>query len=230
MSLRLYLLVDESRAGLFRRLGKSQRKVRTIITQHILPSIGSSISDDYLSQHYPWCFVISAAALQRRHSCAGAFMVLQGEKGERSLVVIYGAVSCLWLQKNMQAEFPMTFWAARILNSVDKNALAEKNWQSLWQWAKALKRAYSPFWESFLLTPAWRFKKQSQVLLREGSQEDYRILNSDGVEVMPWKNWPGCVQQEAGIWIWRQSRHRRILDSQRIPLRRAEAQTPDASF
>ncbi|MGN7973791.1 T6SS protein Cts1T [Serratia sp. 22264] len=230
MSLRLYLLVDESRVGLFRRLGRRQREVRSIITQQILPNIGSLMLEGYLPENYPWCFVISSSALRSKYHYAGAFMVFRGEQGEESLAVVYSAVSYQWLQRNMCAEFPLTFWAARILNNVQKNDLVEKNWRPLWQWVKALKRAYSPFWESFALTPAWRFKNHSQVLLREGAQEDFHIRSSDGVEVMPWKNWPGCVQQEAGIWIWRQSRHRNILDSQRIPLRRAEAKSPNASF
>jgi hypothetical protein len=230
MSLRLYLLVDETRAGLFRRWGKEQRELHSFITREILPNMDSSMPVDCLSESYPWCFVISAAALRGKCFYAGAFMVVQSEQGNKSLVVIYSVVSYRWLQKNMQAEFPMTFWATRILNNLRNSDVAENNWQPLWQWVKALKRAYSPFWESFVLTPAWRFKNHSQVLLREGSQEDYHIRNSDGVEVMPWKNWPDCVQQEAGIWIWRQSRHRNILDSQRIPLRRAEAKPPDASF
>ena len=230
MLLRLYLLVDESRAGLLCRWGKKQREVRSFITQQILPNMGSLMPSDYLPEHYPWCFIISAAALRGKYSYVGAFMVLPGEQEEKSLIVVYSAVSYRWLQKNMRAEFPMTFWAARILNNVRKSDLAEKNWQPLWQWVKALRRSYSPFWESFALTPAWRFSRHSQVLLKEGSQEDYHIHDSDGIEIMPWKNWPDCVQQEAGIWIWRQSRHRNILDSQRILLRRAEAESPDASF
>lgn len=229
MSIRLCLLVDESRAGLFRRLSKKQREVRSIITQHILPNIGSSMLDNYLPEHYPWCFVISAASLRQRRSCVGAFMVLPGKQGEKLLVVLYSQVSYSWLQKNMHVEFPLTFWASRILNMARKDDVVTKDGQLLWQWVKALGRAYSP-WREVVLTPAWRFKNQSQVLLREGSREDYCIRNNDGVETMPWKNWPDCVQQDVGIWIWRQSRHRKILDSQRIPLRRAEAKLPDASF
>ncbi|MEE4411140.1 MULTISPECIES: T6SS protein Cts1T [unclassified Serratia (in: enterobacteria)] len=230
MSLRLYLLVDESRVSPFRRLGKRQREVRSLITQQILPNIGSSMLEGYLSESYPWCFVISSTARQGKYNYAGAFMVLRGEQGDASLVVVYSVVSYRWLQKNMCTEFPLTFWAARILNNVQKSDFAEKNWRPLWQWVKALKRSYSPFWESFVLTPAWRFKNHSQVLLREGAQEDYHIRSIDGVEVMPWKNWPDCIQQEASIWIWRQSRHGNILDSQRISLRSAEAKSPDASF
>ncbi|VEC00428.1 Uncharacterised protein [Cedecea lapagei] len=230
MLLRLYLLVDESRAGLFRRRGKKQREVRSIITQQILPGIGSSLPDDYLPEHYPWSFVISSPSSRGQDAYSGAFMLRPGKGGEPSLVIIYGEAPWPWLKKNLQDEYPLTFWASRILNTVPDSDVAEKNWRPLWQWVKALRRAYSPFWETLLLTPAWQFKNHSQVLLREGSQEDYHIRNRDGVEAMPWKNWPDCVEQEAGIWIWRQSRHRKIVDSQRIPLRRAEAKPPDASF
>lgn len=229
MSIRLCLLVDESCAGQFRRLSKTQREVRSIITQQILPGIGSSILDKYLPEHYPWCFAISAASLRQRHSCVGAFMVLPDKQGKKLLVVVYSPVSYSWLKKNMHVEFPLTFWASRILNMAPKNDLVKKDWQLLWQWVKALGRSYSP-WRERVLTSAWQFKNQSQMLLREGSQEDYCIRNNDGVEIMPWKNWPDCIQQDAGVWIWRQSRHGKILDSRKISLRRAEAKLPEASF
>ncbi|MTH46709.1 T6SS protein Cts1T [Intestinirhabdus alba] len=228
MSIRLYLLADKARAGLFRRSGKRQREVRALITRHVLPVIGSPLPDEALPEQYPWCFAISPAALRGRYTCVGALAVLRSEEGEASLVAICGAVSYPWLKKNMRGDFPVTFWAARILNKVQKSDAAELDGKPLRQWLKALSRAYSPFWESFALTPAWRFKNRSQALLREGSQADFYIRNHDGVEAMPWKNWPDCLQQEPGIWIWRQSRHKRILDSQRIPLRRAEATSPDA--
>ncbi|MCT4703384.1 T6SS protein Cts1T [Enterobacteriaceae bacterium H20N1] len=229
MSLRLYLLVDDSRAGLFKTGSKRRREVYSLVTQKILKNMDSSMPDDYLPESYPWCFVISFGAL--RGKCyAGAFMVHRNSQGEKSLIVVYSERSYQWLKKNMRTEFPLTFWMARILNNTQKSDFTQHNWKPLRQWLKALKRAYSPFWESFALTPAYRFKNHSQALLREGSQEDYCIRNSDGVEVMPWTNWPDCLQQEAGIWIWRQSRHRKILDSQRIPLRRAEAEPPAASF
>lgn len=220
--MRLHLFIDECRIGPFRRLGRTQRKVRAAIRQHILPGIVSPMSGDYLSEHYPWCFVISGGMFSRKYFCVGAFVVLQREPGEKSLAVIYSKVRYSWLEKNMRTEFPLTFWAARILNGVQQSDIAEKNWQPLWQWVKALKWSYSPLFQK-ILTPAMHFRNHSQVLLREGSQEDYRIRSSDGVEIMPWKNWPDCIQQEAGIWIWRQSRHRKILDSQRIPLGRAGA-------
>lgn len=228
MSIRLFLLNDRAQKNVFGRPGKLHRKVRAIITQQICPNIGSSISEGLLEEDYPWCFVISGAALSQRHYCAGAFSLMTGEHGEKLLIVIYSMVSYSWLQKNLRSEYPLTFWAARVLNIKRKYDVVGGNQGILWQWFKALRWAYSP-WRQFVLKPLWRFEHKSQMLLREGSQQDYRIRNSDGVEVMPWKNWPGCIQQEPEIWVWRQSRHRRILDSQRILLRRAEANPPDAS-
>lgn len=228
MLLRLYLIVDESRPGLFRRRWKKQQEVRSIIIQQILPGIGSSLPDDYLPDHYPWSFVISSPSSRGHDAYSGAFMLRPGKGGVPSLVIIYGEAPLPWLKKNMQDEFPLTFWASRILNNVPDSDAVEKNWRPLLQWVKALRRAYSLLWEKLVLKSAWQFKNHSQLLLREGSQEDYRIQNRDGVETMPWKNWPDCIEQDAAIWIWRQSRHRKIVDSQRIPLRRAEAKPPAA--
>ena len=47
MSLRLCFFVDRSRAGLFRRLGKTQRKVRAIIMQEVIPNISVATADGY---------------------------------------------------------------------------------------------------------------------------------------------------------------------------------------
>ncbi|TBL68528.1 T6SS protein Cts1T [Hafnia alvei] len=228
MPMRLFLLVDETQMGLFRRFGKMKREVHSIITRQILPNIGLSLTSDCLSERYPWCFIISRASFRKRRFYAGAFTLLTGEHGEQFLVVIFSSVSYSWLQKNMQTEFPLTFWASRVLNTVRNNDAVSKDWQSLWVWLKKLQVAYSP-WE-FLLKPIWHFKNQSQMLLREGSREDYNIRRSDGVEVMPWTDWPGCTEHQLNIWSWRQSRHGKILDSLRVPLQRAEATSPDASF
>jgi len=226
--LRLFLLVDESRISLFHRMGRKQREVRSIITKQILPVISSSLPEDFLPEHYPWCFVISSPSTWGGNAFSGAFMLRPGKGGVPSLIIIYGEARWPWLKKNMQNDFPLTFWASRFLNNVSDCDMAEKNWHSLSQWVKALDRSYWTIWEKLMLAPAWQFKNHSQVLLKEGSKEDYLIQNHDGIETMPWKNWPECVQQEAGIWIWRQSRHRKILDSQRIPLQRDEAKSPDA--
>jgi len=229
---RLYLLIDELSTG---RLGwrrREQARLRARLQQAILPYMASSVPDDYLSESYPWCFVMpSPASKKGSRYYAGALMVFRTAQGEKSAAVIYTSVSYGWLKKDLSSAFPVTFWMTRVLNHyVRKNEFSNGSWRSLREWVRALRRAYSPFWESFALTPNFRFKNRSQVLLREGSQEDYRIRDSDGVEIMPWKNWPDCLAGEACIWLWRQSRHRKILDSQRIPLQRAEAEGPDASF
>lgn len=230
MSLRLYLLVDGSRAGLLSRWDGAQRKVHNFIMQNVLLNMGEAMSDEYCSRGYPWCFVISAAALQVNKYYVGSFMIQPGEAGLESVIIIYSAVSYPRLERIMHAKYPLTFWAARILNNQQQGDFSNKKWKTLFQWVKALKRAYSPCWESFALKKAWRFSTLSQVLLKEGSKEDYGIRVNDGVEAMPWKNWPNCVQQEEGIWVWRQSRHRNILDSRWIPLLGAGAKTPESSF
>lgn len=228
MSIRLYLLVDRKRAGLFHRLNKKQCELLNVFTQQILPHLESSMPDSYLPEHYPWCFVISASTLKARHAYAGAFMVLPGEQDEKKLAIVYGSVSYPWLKSNMHSEFPLTFWASRILNYVERKDVLAKEWRPLWQWVKKLRQVYSP-WRELILNPAWHFKNHSQVLLKEGSREDYCIKSSDGVEVMPWKNWPECIQEKEGVWIWRQGRHKRILESQRFLIKRAVASVPDAS-
>ncbi|WP_072056932.1 T6SS protein Cts1T [Enterobacter cloacae] len=216
MSLRLYLLVGESRAGPFYRKRKKQRQTEAFISREILSNVTTAMTDSYLSVAYPWCFVISSSMVEDKYHYVGACRILCNEKGERTLVGMYSPVSHRWLNNNMQAEFPLTFWMSRILNMMQERDFYARNTPLLRQWRMALQRAYSPLWESFALTPAWRFKNRSQALLREGSEEDYCIRNSDGVDVMPWKNWPDSITQKSGIWLWRESRHRKILDSQRI--------------
>jgi len=216
MSLRLYLLGGESCAIPFYRKGKKQRQRETFICQKILSNMATAMTDDYLSTAYPWCFVISSGTALEKYHYVGACRILCNEQGGKTLIGMYSPVSHQWLNKDMQAEFSLAFWISRILNLIQGNVFSARNTPLLRQWRTALQRAYSPFWESFALTPAWRFKTRSQALLREGSREDYCIRNSDGVDVMPWKNWPDCLLNESGVWLWRESRHRKILDSQRI--------------
>lgn len=229
MSIRLFLFIAGLDKPIVARKGKIHRKVQSMITEKIVPNRAPLAVESGLAEQYPWSFVIADAALSRQRYCTGAFSVIRGQQGETLLVAIYSLVSCSWLKKNLQAEFPLTFWAARILNVLPTNCQASSSWQPLRQWLAALRWSYSP-WRQFVLMPAWRFEHKSKMLLREGGQEDYRIGKGDGVEIMPWKKWPGCLQQGAGAWIWRQSRHRRILDSQRILFRRAEAYPSDASI
>lgn len=228
MLLRLYFFIGRYRPGIFYRLNRRQRRVRDILNEQVVPTLAASRPDHDALASYPWCFVIADGS--RGHFAAGAFRLLRAGADRSALMVIYGDASYSWLEKNMAAEYPLTFWASRILNGVSDGDIAEKNWRPHRRWLSALRWACSPLLQRVVLQPALHFNRHSYALLREGSQQDYRIRSSDGVESMPWNNWPACLREESGVWIWRQSRHRKILDSQRIPLRRAGAQPPDASF
>lgn len=81
---------------------------------------------------------------------------------------------------------------------------------------KALQIHYSPFLESVLIRKSYRFINTSEPLLSNCHILDNQIPINGGVEFMPWKNWPECIQNGNSVWLWRQSRYGRIIDSKKI--------------
>ncbi len=230
MAVRLHLLVDNLPVGTRNGGKKRSQQIASLIAQSVLPEMELSVNCNDLPEDYPWCFLVSGKEIGCKKYYAGALVNFRNVHGRRSSIIIYSALSYPWLKKNMSSQYPITFWMARILNIIPEIDRAEECWDQLRLWVTALQRSYSPFWESIILTHSYQFKNRSQVLLREGSKEDYRIRDSDGVGVMPWKHWPDNIQEEAGVWLWRQSRHCKILDSQRILLQGDGAERPDVSI
>lgn len=217
MAIRIVLVTDN--AGLFGQAGPRGRRIRTLIRDRVLPAMQDSLPGKPLPENYPWCFIVPPSALRRKTYCVGAFVSFENARGEKSIVALCCAVPYKWLKHNLTAEFSAPFWMARILAGIKPEEIARGNYGYVRPWIKALQRSYSYFWESFALAENFRFGTRSKFLLREFTDLDYEICSDDGVDIMPWKNWPGCIQAGDCVWLWRQSRHNRLIESQRILLK-----------
>lgn len=167
---------------------------------------------------YPWCFVLPPFYPRSKNYTIGALLMLHDSFGAYSFFVLHSQVSYEWLIKNLQSNFHIAFWLARVLANISKKEIEDQDFSSVQAWVRALKRSYSPIWESIFLNEKFKFKGRSTLLLSELTQLDYEHDIGSGVEMMPWTDWPGCVQSEDYAWFWRQSRYGRIIDSQKIKL------------
>ncbi|MBW7984870.1 T6SS protein Cts1T [Enterobacillus tribolii] len=222
MAIRILLLKDNAGSGLFRLGGLRGRRIRTFIKNRVLPGMHDALPGKSLPKNYPWCFILPPASLRRKTYYIGAFVPFDNARGERSFIALYSAVSYKWLQSNLALEFPAAFWMARILAGMKHEEITSGNYVYVRPWIKALQRSFSWFWESIALTENFRFRNRSKFLLRECTDLDYEICGDDGVDIMPWKNWPECIQAGDCVWLWRQSRHNRLIESQRILLKHDE--------
>ncbi|MDT3667832.1 hypothetical protein ROK90_17740 [Cronobacter dublinensis] len=112
----------------------------------------------------------------------------------------------------------LAFWQMRILCLLtdEQQRIGER--AAVRQWVQALRLSLAPGWVRWWVNPSWRFGQRAPALLMENCAADYRLGPEAGVETMPWREWPACINQENTIWIWRQSRHGKYIDSQRIAI------------
>ncbi|MFK8256234.1 hypothetical protein ACFL9S_00400 [Erwinia sp. AnSW2-5] len=201
-----------------------QKKHHKRILKFLQDTIGSEKNefnpDNKIADSYPWCFVFSAKHLYRKHYYIGALTMSKNNGNKDSLCVIF---SCLPYDK-ISAEFKkkshIAFWQARILATRQGQRNDNKKNPHFSEWIKALQIHYSPFLESILIRKNYRFVNTSESLLSNFNILDNQTSINGGVEFMPWNNWPECVQPGDFIWLWRQSRYGRIIDSRKIPIPR----------
>jgi len=167
---------------------------------------------------YPWCFVLPPFYPKSKKYTIGALVMLHDSFGAHSFIILHSFVSYEWIIKDLQSNFHIAFWLARILASLSEKEIHDRDFSSVQMWVSALKRSYSPRWESIALNEKFKFKNRCALLLSESTKLDYEQDINSGVDVMPWTDWPGCVQSEDYAWFWRQSRYGRIIDSHKIGL------------
>ncbi|EOC1454816.1 hypothetical protein ACI1AH_000625 [Cronobacter sakazakii] len=159
---------------------------------------------------YPWCF----ALVFRGHYYLGAF--LNGPDDTCFALVSRLRRPCV-LHHAAQKQ-SLAFWQARILClRADERPRAGES-AAVRQWVKALRLSLAPGWVRWWVNKAWRFGARSSALLAPLCAADYRLEDDAGVDVMPWRAWPACIAEENTVWIWRQSRHGKYIDAQRIAI------------
>ncbi|UIA88125.1 hypothetical protein LU631_01215 [Erwinia tracheiphila] len=199
---------------LWQRFQKKQ-KIADALLNDIIPKITPTLSGQNLPINYPWCFVMPA---NKDGFCFGALLPVVSHREMKTVFALHIHISYSVLCENMKSNLHLAFWLSRILHSYQKEHIVTGTRTDLREWVKTLERSFSPFWEKLLINEQFRFRNRSELLLSFEGKDEGKITCDSGVDIMPWTNWPGCIRTEGKIWLWRQSRYGRIIDSQTILL------------
>lgn len=199
---------------------KHHRKILDFIKNTIKSDIYDLVHDNETFDSYPWCFVFSAKDLCREHYYIGALTISKNNCNKDDLCVIFSRLPYNKISEEFKKKFHIAFWQARILATRHGQRNDNRKSFHFMEWIKALQIHYSPFLESVLIRKNYRFVNTSESLLSNCHILDNQISINAGVEFMPWNNWPECVQSGDFVWLWRQSRYGRIIDSKKIPIPR----------
>lgn len=197
---------------------KQHRIILKFLQDNILPEINKLSQDDDVSDSYPWCFVFSEKEPCKKNFYIGAMTLTKENCNKDSFCAVFSRLPYDKIEEHFKKKFHVAFWQARILANKQDQRNGNKKNVHFSEWIKALQIHYSPFLESILIRKDYRFINISESLLSNCHILDNQTSINGGVEFMPWKNWPECVQSGNFIWLWRQSRYGRIIDSMKIPI------------
>lgn len=181
------------------------------VSRHMQPSLVP------FSDSYPWCFVSPAYAISQRHFMVGAFLPAwqTTESQPAALYVLIKKESTIRLLQHIQNE-TLPFFMMRILALLAERGEQEKYKKELYRWLQRLQCMLPAIRCSrqFMYANGARWKIDSLRVQHCGF--DFRYKDEDGVDVMPWIDWPNCTLSSNEIWLWRQSRNGKILESQKL--------------
>ncbi|WP_431224279.1 hypothetical protein ACQ86O_04435 [Serratia sp. L9] len=197
-----------NRQGLLGRFGQHRRTKQALhlLLQQALPLMASSRMKAPIVTPYPWCFVAPANAIRAKHYFIGAFLP-ETQTSTALPPVLYALVSEAWLLSQLNERDSLPFWLARVLAPFSVGCEVEVH-----RWCKLLQR---------MLMGRKHAISANHLRPREGLREercdaDFALGSEHGVDAMPWMEWPGCIQNDEIIWIWRQSRHGKVIESQKL--------------
>ena len=199
------------------RQKKRERKaLSSILKASVLPELAASFTNDWLAEDYPWCFILPLMQGEKKKFYIGSFIIRKQRAASDCLSVLYSVVNQEWILKNVSTNYHLAFWLSRILLVTERNETSLHSHTTTKEWLSSLILSYSPFWEALIINERVKFRYKSELLISSCCKADEKLRSDDGVDIMPWRDWPGCVQKDDYAWIWRQSRYGRTIDSKRI--------------
>lgn len=196
--------------------GRAERKKTAVrLKEEVIARIGVTLPGEDIPADYPWCFVLPAA--NRKDYLFGALNACEKQEESCPVFAFYAQVNQQWLSKNLQSDFHLAFWLARITLALQNKSGVIHAEMTLRKWLNALQCSYAPIKE-FLLNDRYKFANNADLLLSGLCRYDEKLTEKEGVSVMPWQGWPDCVQADKQAWLWRQSRYGKIIDSQKFLL------------
>ncbi|MFJ3458574.1 hypothetical protein ACIPMZ_16625 [Scandinavium goeteborgense] len=187
---------------------KKEQCLESFLYQHLLQAMAEQMSEP----EYPWCFVFPATCLNQTNFYMGACCLHYDNIGEPRIYALYSRLSYRHVFREFQSPRSVAYWQARILAGTKDVAGCIR----LKSWVRELQRAYSPLDRIWGKTK--RFAQRADILLSDCCDYDYLSNIEDGVEFIPWANWPICIQTENKLWMWRQNKFGKITSSKRILL------------
>ncbi|EPE3192510.1 hypothetical protein [Cronobacter malonaticus] len=198
--------MQEGRGGFY---GRAQRELVSLLKTHVVPAL-VPLDGTPEVDNYPWCF----ALVLRGRFYLGAFL----DGSDTTLFALISRLSRDGALHQAALRQSLAFWQARILClRADERPRAGES-AAVQRWVQALRLSFAPAWVRWWVNQAWRFGPRSSALLTELCAADYRLGPNAGVDAVPWREWPACIAQGNHIWIWRQSRHGKYIDAQRIAI------------
>lgn len=196
------------RQGLLWRFERDRHAKQALcrLLQQAIPLMASSRVMEPAVAPYPWCFIAPANSIRAKHYFIGAFLP-EAQTSTRLPPVLYALVNETWLINQLSTKDSLPFWLARVLAPFSVGCEVEVR-----RWCQLLQR---------MLKGRQHAISANRLSLREGLREercdaDVALGSEHGVDAMPWMEWPGCIQNNEIIWIWRQSRHGKVIESQKL--------------
>lgn len=199
-----------------RRTKREKKALSAFLKSSVLPELAGSFTDKWLAEDYPWCFILPLMKGKKKKFYIGSFTIKKQRSADDCLSVLYSVVNQEWILKNVTTNYHFAFWLSRILIITEKNEAGFHSHTTTKEWLSSLVVSCSPFWEALIINERAKFRHKSELLISSCCKDDEKVRSDDGVDIMPWRNWPDCIQTDEYAWIWRQSRYGRTIESKRI--------------
>lgn len=162
---------------------------------------------------YPWCFVMRDKQALGQRFLVGA--IIPSDPQPR--MVAYLWVTESWLQSELHQPHNLLFWLSRTLAMPLQCHTSCSELELLQKQCALLQRSQLPRWYQRWPVSKATVNQQLEQLQAAYCFADTQWQTTDGVEVMPWQAWPRCIGQGDAIWLWRQSRHAKIIEANKFP-------------
>ncbi|HBZ14422.1 MAG TPA: hypothetical protein DEO73_01505 [Pantoea sp.] len=196
-----------------RKKGEMQRvkaEVASLIST-LAPAEPSLLTQPELCR-YPWCFVMSVDGISADHYLTGALVFDDNTETPHGVCVLLRASEMVRL---LTIEDSLPFWMMRSLSTLAQHDNPRHICEQIEADCRDLvASSLSSGWRSKLSNSA----QLSHIHTRLSDMRcdaDFELEGKRCVDVMPWRSWPECVSDSEFLWLWRQNRHGKIIESQR---------------
>lgn len=185
------------------------------LLQLITAEMRSSLLVGLVTEDYPWCFVTAERNQRSQYILIGAF-IRKVENDAISFKALYLRVSHSWLVSRCQIVTNPAFILSRALLVINTRFISA-NQQELNKFFQYLQRNIQ-----LLSCKQLKLEQQKSVsemfdeLVKSQCDIDDKLVLENGVEGMPWRDWPDCLQHNNTVWLWRQSKYKKYIEVQKI--------------